>query len=147
VLPEAKQPPRNERGELVCSYCGSVAIYFSHSRKFYWGKDYGPVWACIPCDARVGCHPGTNKPLGRLANESLRVAKQQAHASFDPLWKRKMAVTSCHQAVARKGAYRWLAAQLGIEENNCHMGYMNEAMCAKVVETCSPYIDQEIVPF
>jgi hypothetical protein len=30
----------------------------------------------------VGCHPGTT-PLGNLANAKLRIARKDAHASFE----------------------------------------------------------------
>lgn len=92
-------------------------------------------WRCVPCDARVGCHPpadgkgGGNgdgtKPMGRLANAETRAAKQAAHAAFDPLWK--------SGAMRRREAYAWLAGQLGMEVKRTHIGYFNADECRKVV--------------
>lgn len=94
-----------------------------HAKKFY---------RCVPCDALVGCHEGTDKPLGRLANPSLRKAKQRAHAAFDPLW-----IGS--PGSKRRKWYSWLAIQLDIPREECHIGMFDEAMCARVVEVCNDY--------
>lgn len=95
------------------------------------------VWRCVPCKAWVGCHPGTEVPLGRLADAELRQAKSAAHAAFDPLWKRKMERDGCSQAKARGAAYKWLAAQLEIDRKDCHIGMMDTAMCRRVVRVCN----------
>jgi hypothetical protein len=86
---------------------------------------------CTPCDARVGCHPGTSTPLGRLANGELRKAKQEAHAAFDPMWKTGIKT--------RGGAYAWLKDQLNLEKNKCHIGMFDVETCYKVVEVCREY--------
>jgi hypothetical protein len=74
-----------------CRYCQSAVVLLKHGAPGYpYARDWGPVWACLPCDAWVGCHPGTEKALGGVANAELRVAKQAAHAAFDPLWRKKI---------------------------------------------------------
>lgn len=95
------------------------------------------IWKCDGCGAHVGCHPGTDRPLGRLANAELRAAKVRAHAAFDPLWRAKMAREGCSQKVARSAAYGWLAAQLAIDPADCHIGYFDADTCQRVVEICS----------
>lgn len=84
-------------------------------------------WLCKPCDAYVGCHGESQRPLGRLANSELRRAKMMAHAAFDPLWKK---------SGNRKDAYYWLSNQLGIEMKNCHIGEFDVEMCLRVIEVC-----------
>jgi hypothetical protein len=84
----------------------------------------------------VGCHPGTTRALGRLANADLRAAKQAAHAAFDPLWRRKMEREQISRSKARGAGYRWLADQLGIECKRCHIGMMSADECRRVVEVC-----------
>lgn len=106
---------------LRCSYCGGAAALHEDSSQFYRGTDYGPIWACAPCQAWVGCHPGTFIPLGRLANESLRKMKSRAHAAFDPIWK--------EGSMSRKRAYRWLGDQLGTDPSETHIGMFNEDQC------------------
>ena len=115
---------------VLCPYCGGNAklvggltIYPHrpdlHEKKFY---------QCAPCDAYVGCHPGTTNALGRLANAELRKAKMAAHSAFDPLWK--------SGAKKRGSAYAWLSDALGMNKKDCHIGMMDVADCHRVVEAC-----------
>ena len=132
---KATKPP-------VCDYCDKVARFHQHSDGFYNGTDYGPVWACTPCGAWVGCHKtGTGTtPLGRLANKELRQAKIRAHAAFDPLWRGKMKRDDCPQHEARQAGYRWLSKQLGIEPADTHIGMFDVETCNRVVAICTPYL-------
>ena len=102
---------------------GGLAIY-PHRHDLREKKFY----QCAPCDAYVGCHPGTTNPLGRLANAELRAAKMAAHAAFDPLWK--------SGAKKRGSAYAWLADALRIDKKQCHIGMFDVADCRRVVEVC-----------
>ncbi|WP_448205397.1 zinc-finger-containing protein [Azospirillum sp. sgz302134] len=140
--PEAAKPPRDEHGRLLCSYCGMPTELLRNSAVIY-GTDYGPVHRCPLGCGWVGCHPGTCKALGRVADRDLRQAKMAAHQAFDRLWKRKawlMGGKRRHYQAARQAGYRWLAEQLGIDHSLCHIGFMNLAMCRRVVALCSPYL-------
>ena len=117
-----------------CPYC-------SQPSKLATGRDIYPhrpdlyskrFYLCRPCDAYVGCHPGTTHALGRLANSELRRAKMLAHAAFDPRWKFEQK----RRGRKRSDAYAWLAEQLGIGKDECHIGMMDVDMCRKVVEVC-----------
>lgn len=122
----------------TCRYCQQPARLVRHGEAGYpYRADYGPIWTCTPCGAWVGCHPGTEKALGGLANAELRAAKQAAHAAFDPLWQRKMAKEGCTKGHARRAGYRWLSEQLGIPYKKTHIGYMNLEECRRVVEICA----------
>lgn len=66
-----------------CPYCSSAAVFHPRSDSFYNGHDYGPVWACVPCEAWVGCHPDSNRPLGIPTRSRTRKLKVKAHAVFD----------------------------------------------------------------
>jgi hypothetical protein len=122
----------------TCDYCLQPALLIRSGETHYpYQRDYGPVWACPPCGAWCGCHPGTENALGRLANAELRKAKMDAHAAFDPLWKAKLAKEQCSKSHARKAGYRWLAKQLGIPFKKCHIGEMSVEQCARVVEICA----------
>lgn len=129
---------KRERAVPICPYCEEPAILMPGravypNRPDLWTK---PIWRCRPCGAWVGCHPGTEKPLGRLANAELRAAKSAAHAAFDPLWKAKMRREQCSQSKARKAGYKWLADQMGMNPKRCHIGMMDVAECQRVVEIC-----------
>lgn len=122
----------------TCPYCGQNSKFFQSSKGIYF-KDYGPVYACMPCRAWVGCHKGTRTALGRLANKELRIAKMRAHAAFDPLWKKKIKNENIKKHEARGAAYKWLSEVLGIASGDCHIGLFDVETCMKVVEVCAPY--------
>ena len=117
-----------------CPYCGARAVLVD-SAEVYNGRSYGDIWLCRPCGAWVGVHANssTYQPLGRLANASLRCAKMTAHAAFDPLWRQPPNVA---QPGARKRAYAWLAAAMGLTAKQTHIGAFDETQCARVVELC-----------
>lgn len=113
---------------INCDYCGKPAELVHGNVIYPHRPDLASklIYRCIPCAAYVGCHEGTEKPLGRLANSELRKAKMRAHAAFDPLWK--------SGGMKRASAYKWLAGQLGIEGKDCHIGMFDVDRCNRVVE-------------
>lgn len=114
----------------ICPYCEDTSalvggdIIYPHRPDLYSKRFY----LCEPCNAYVGCHPGTKKPLGRLANAQLRQAKMDAHRAFDPIWK--------EGNTSRSEAYTWLAGKLGIPEEECHIGMFDVHRCRQVVTIC-----------
>lgn len=137
-------------GRDPCQYCGDEAMLHETSIHIY-GKDYGPVWQCQLCAAYVGCHPGTFKALGRLANKELRGWKMKTHEHLDALYKRraskdiqKMNSPSKRTMAKTYGrsrgkAYAWLAEQMGLDGKECHIGYFTVEQCKRAVEICQPY--------
>ena len=113
-----------------CPYCHNPSVLVTGDVVYPHRPDLREknFYLCWTDDARVGCHPGTAKPLGRLADKELRQAKQAAHAAFDPLWR--------DNKKKRKAAYTWLAEQLGINVNDCHIGMFDVDMCRRVVAAC-----------
>jgi hypothetical protein len=135
---------------VICPYCGSKAI-FTSSTRVYRGRDYGMIYLCPnypACDSYVGVHKGTNIPLGRMANKELRLWKNRAHAVFDPLWQMKLAKRRAEHGQypkcrARGSGYKWLAGQLGIPVEKCHIAMFDVELCKRVVEVCRPYYRQQ----
>ena len=115
---------------VKCDYCGEDAELVTGKEIYPHRPDLysKPFWECKPCKAYVGCHEGTERKLGRLANAELRQAKSEAHKAFDPKWRRT--------TTSRKNAYRWLAEQLNIDFKKCHIGYFDVDMCNRVIEVC-----------
>jgi len=111
---------------LKCPYCGNKTAYADSS--VIYGKSYGMIYLCKPCDAYVGVHKTDNATaLGRLANAELRAAKKEAHHYFDQLWK--------HGHMRRQSAYKWLSRALNIEPEYTHIGMFDVEECNKVVES------------
>lgn len=127
----------------TCPYCRATAVLVSGDIIYPHLPHFADrrFWKCLSCgDAYVGCHPGGDKPLGRLADKDLRRAKTHAHAAFDPLWEAKMERDQIGKGEARSRAYRWLASQLGIDPKDCHIGMMDIETCRRVVLICRPYV-------
>ena len=126
TCPYCKQPAQLVGGDVIYPHRPELAgLKFHH---------------CAPCSAYVGCHKAgawtydtTGRkvvsdgtlPLGRLANAELRKAKQQAHAAFDPLWQ--------SGRYNRRVAYAWLAKELGIRVDQCHIAEFDVRQCRAVV--------------
>lgn len=112
--------------EVYCPYCGSKAEYVDSSE--IYGKSYGMVYLCRPCDAYVGVHDGTDTPLGRLANRDLRRWRNRAHAAFDPLWQKGP------YRRRRNDAYAWLAGKMGLTKEETHIAMFDVEQCKQVIQ-------------
>lgn len=114
----------------ICPYCESESKCVSGDVVYPHRKDLHSKWfyQCKPCDAYVGCHPGTKNPLGRLANAELRKYKSLAHKAFDPIWKEKI--------MKRSDAYKSLAAEMKINAAECHIGMFDVNQCKQVIAIC-----------
>lgn len=124
---------------LKCPYCGGKAHLRDYSFIYPNTKYIGKVYVCenFPkCDSYVGCHPNTTKPLGRLANKSLRHLKAKAHEYFDPLWRNKCFNNSKSLSKNRSLAYKWLATELNLTESQCHIGKFDTDTCRKIIKLC-----------
>jgi len=110
----------------ICPYCREDTVLVDsievHSRS------YGYLWLRDRCDARVGCHKGTQHPLGTPANEELRALRAAVHAALDFSWKK--------QVMTRSGVYLWLSEELDIPFSDAHVGVFNEQTCRRVIELC-----------
>ncbi len=122
----------------ICPYCGKRPLLVDSEVIYGTGKNFGKLWACMACNAWVGCHKGTTKPLGRLANDELRKCKVEAHAWFDPLWKKKEK-QGFSRMEARNQAYIWLAFEMQIDRDICHIGMFDADQCKKAIEICQRY--------
>lgn len=123
--------------KVKCHHCRGVAklvggkVIYPH-RPDLFNKNF---FLCTPCNAYVGCHGNSCRPLGTPANEKLRKLRQQAHAAFDPMWKGK-------PWGARKSEYAWLSEALGISLRKTHIGMFDESTCLQVVQLCK---EREVV--
>ena len=107
----------------TCPYCKKLSKEITGKELYPHRKDLHSLkfYHCEACDAHVGCHKRSGDPLGRLSNKELRMAKREAHYSFDPIWKR--------HHISRAKAYGWLCEQLGMSKDMCHIGMFNVEQC------------------
>jgi hypothetical protein len=115
----------------VCPYCGHFADLVTGKVIYPHRPDLANkrAYRCDPCDAHVGCHPGTIVPLGRLANAELRAAKMSVHEVFDKHWMPRRP-----RGKYRGQCYVRLAAEMGIDAKDCHIGHFTVEQCKQAVE-------------
>lgn len=115
--------------ELECPDCGGTMQLD--------GDVCGLRYRCIVlgCKASHGAYPD-GSPLGTPADEKTRRARVEAHKALDGLW------TNSEQ---RLDAYAWLAKQLGIPLEQCHIARFDRARCQRVVELVR-LTDQAFIP-
>jgi len=124
-----KHKSKKHKKQVICPYCGAQALLRDGSFLFE-DPFVKHLYVCVrypTCDAYVAAHHSSMKPMGSLANESLRRKRMLAHHYFDQLWR-------CNPPVfTRKQAYGWLGDRLGGHIRHLHIGYMGEGMCDLVI--------------
>lgn len=124
----------------ICRYCGGIirlvpasSVYGASAHRL--GLEQESLYQCQNCNARVGCHKGTTKPLGNVANEALRLKRIETHHIFDTFWK------SRH--MTRANAYRWLSQQMRIPVKDTHIGGFEMDQCQTVIDLCTEAAGEE----
>ncbi len=110
-----------------CPFCCSRVSLIDSAQVF--GCSYGFIYLCDAypnCDARVGCHPSSIKPLGTLADKELRRWRSLAHRHFDPLWQ--SGVFS-----SRQSAYKWLSKAMRLPLDKTHVAMFDIQQCQKAI--------------
>lgn len=135
--PVPRQPIRAI--DPICAECSKLAKWVTGEKVYpdhpnLWEK---PYWLC-ECGAYVGCHPGTDIPLGFPAGRQLRSLRSKCHEAFDKIWKTKMALQKVGKGKARGAGYAWLGEQLGIEPADCHFGHMDAETCRRALAIIQP---------
>lgn len=117
----------------ICRYCGGVVrlvpaetVYGESTIRL--GLKHEKLYQCQNCNARVGCHKGTTRPLGNLANEVLRLKRIETHQVFDNYWTQK--------GISRTQAYHWLAKRMHLSGSRAHIGGFEMDQCQKVIDLC-----------
>ena len=114
--------------DIHCDYCGTLTLFVDS--KVIYGRSYGMIYLCPKCNAYVGVHKGTDKPLGRLADAELRKWKNAAHRAFDPLWQYGPFRGK------RNAAYSWLAEQMQLPVEKTHIGMFDVEKCRTAIAIC-----------
>lgn len=124
---------------LSCGDCGAPMRLRS-------GR-FGQFWSCSrfpSCRGSLGAHPD-GRPVGAPSDTATRAARQRAHAAFDRLWQacapdndggQRLGGNLLSRGRLRGLAYRWLAEQVGVRIEKCHIACFDLEMCERVVLTC-----------
>ena len=125
----------------ICRYCGG-AVHLVPAAKVYGpaaakrlGLEREKFYQCQNCNARVGCHKGSARPLGNLANEALRMKRMETHQVFDSFWKER--------GMSRTQGYKWMAKKLRLSEELAHIGGFEMDRCQKLIRLCEKERNKE----
>jgi len=112
-----------------CPYCGSHIELRSSEGVYRKGSPDELLYVCSrypACNAYVRVHPGTNKPMGSLADPALRRLRQKAHQEFNKLYQTGI--------MNKDQAYAWLADMLQMPRAQAHIGHLGEHYCQLVID-------------
>lgn len=114
--------------KVNCPHCRQKADFMTS--KEYYGKDYQRnVYVCHSCNASIGTHGRSNRPLGTLANKELRQLRKRCHQALDVLWEGSKET----QMMTRKDAYVWLRKTLNVTKKEAHIGKLDKRQCRIVI--------------
>jgi hypothetical protein len=149
TLPEGRAAPAADAAAVpaeapACPYCGQLARLVTGETIYPQRLDLAQkyFWQCVPCDAYVGTHAGTQRPLGTPANAELRRARTILHdRMLDPLWKLAPECGAYNyaqgdasarkqiQRSARLRVYAFLSHKLGLPIDETHTGMFTIELC------------------
>ena len=70
-------------------------------------------WQCETCSNFVGCHKGTDKPLGNIPTKKIKKARVEIHALIDPIWKSgKMKRNDIYNYITEKIGWNYHTAKI-----------------------------------
>lgn len=115
----------------ICRYCGVKTYltsfrYMKRTKKYQKGRNR-LIYRCPNCGRFVNVHRGTAIAMGFPGDKELRLWRKYTHHIFDQLWLKRG---------NRKKAYTWLARNLGIDINECHIGMFTSEQCKLTIELC-----------
>lgn len=116
--------------DLKCGECGAdMVLRFSKFGKFYGCTRYPD------CRGTHGAHPD-GKPFGTPANKETKAARIRAHRAFDSIWISRRDQLGIPKSWARRDAYSWLAVELEMKVDDCHIGMFDVETCERIVALC-----------
>lgn len=133
----------------ICPYCHTHTklvngtIIYPHR----YDLRHKQFYLCEDCNAYVGCHGGTTRPLGVPANAELRKARLDTHNKFDRLWKEENYIPRSSTAntkgsrLSRSSAYILLAAHMNLNTKDTHIGQFNIKQCQQALAFVKKYYD------
>jgi len=129
---------------MICPFCNKPARWVEN-KEIYNGVNYGKsymVWWCKPCDAYVGCHNNSKRPLGTMANYETRQYRKMAHAIFDPIWQnahKTYALKKGNKRLNRDALYNRISNKFGYR---VHIGESSKEQCQAIIQWCEKRKDK-----
>jgi hypothetical protein len=119
----------------TCPECYKQGLLVSGKEVYSHRPDLYKKWfyVCKKHDTRVGCHSNTKEPLSsKMAGGQLRLLRSQTHGMLDPLWRNG-------HFPSRGVAYSWLAKEMEISTEACHVSMFDQNECLKAISILNSY--------
>lgn len=97
------------------------------------GTGIESLWMCIPCWAWTRRAHHEYQPTNTVAVAVDRKRRRHAHRWLDEMWRTAPAF---RRAAARVQAYRWLAGEMGVAEEECHIGLFTGDRLRQALTIC-----------
>lgn len=136
MMPKKKK--KQAAARLRCPYCGKPALLRPAS--YVYNDVLEPdryLYVCTgypECDAYIGVHRGSLRPMGMLADADLRHKRIEAHRALNALWEEGY--------LTKRGAYIWLQNRLGLSEKETHIGMFSYYRCEETIRECTSLLEQ-----
>lgn len=128
-----------------CAHCGGETRHTRGEEIYPHRPDLAFLhfYRCDSCDAHVGCHGETKRPLGNPANKELRRLRNDVHRVLDPIWENALDIypggkdergRKIIRHAARARTYAFLADRLGISKKKCHTAMFDAETCRAAIE-------------
>jgi hypothetical protein len=102
----------------ICPYCGKG------TKLIRGGISY--TWQCVPCEALITCHKGSDLAMGWVAKVDVRKLRRLAHIAISEYQERRCKST--------KEVYYLLSKCLDIHPDLCHFGMFGPEVCKKAID-------------
>lgn len=111
----------------ACPYCSGAVTLVTNDVIYGEAMGWPLIYYCQNCYARVSCHPGTNIPMGVMADRKTQKARVEAHQHLDALLRGK---SDWH----RQQLYKLIAAIMGVRI--ARISYFNAEECNRIIQMC-----------
>ncbi len=130
-MKKKKKQSKTAQRQIRCPSCGAAAVLRPASEIYRDPGRIDKLYVCSrypACKSYVSTYPGTNIPMGTLADGDLRSLRIKAHRRFDEVWKSGI--------MNRENAYRWMAELFGISLRDAHIAMFGEYRCKELIRQC-----------
>ena len=139
---KVKQKKGARRRRMHCPYCGSPVIYRTADGIYKENTKRAMLFVCSrypSCNAYVRANKVTKKPIGTLADPSLRRLRNQAHRFFNRLYESGL--------MSKGEAYNWLSVLTGMPESMAHIGFMGEYNCGLIIDESKKLLKRQHISY
>lgn len=116
-----------------CPYCGRRSVL--RPAEYVYGENTidaaARLYVCSGypgCNAYVGVHDGTTKPMGSLANPELRNKRIRAHRAINRIIDKGY--------MSKDDIYAVLALRLNVPRQETHIGQFSDYLCEQAILEC-----------